>query len=99
MKPKCKDFFFLLAAAFFCVPFCFGQVSITPNKPDGIYKIGETVLWTLNFTDTSSIDSVQYTLKKGGLTILKKGVIYPKDKTVAISYFFNKPGAVLLDVR
>lgn len=99
MKNYTKNFLVLLVVALLSFTFCSGQVSITPNKQDGIYEIGETALWTLNLPINSVIDSIGYTLKKGGLTVLKKGFIYPKNKKATISHYFNESGAVLLDIH
>jgi len=89
---------FLLA---FFVGICFlsGQVTITSEKSSGIYEVGETALRTIHFDVEKPMDSVHYTLKKGGLTVSKKGVLYAEGQSISISYLFHEPGAVLLDVR
>ncbi|MFC2125872.1 acetylxylan esterase [Bacteroidota bacterium] len=75
------------------------QVSITPNNPEGVYKAGETVKWTLMKRDTITLDSVRYTLKKGGLTPAGSGSITFDNNMAEISYTFDSPGTILLDVR
>ncbi len=99
MKSKTNSFFILLAATLLSFNLSRAQVTVTPDKLSGVYETGETALWTLNLPKSNSIDSIGYTLKKGGLTILKKGFIYPKNKKATISHHFNEPGAILLDVR
>ena len=99
MKIKTINFFILLAATLLSFNLSRAQVTVTPDKSSGVYATGETAIWTLNLPKNSSIDSIGYTLKKGGLTILKKGFIYPKNKKATISHHFNEPGAILLDIR
>ncbi len=99
MKPHCKNFLTLLSLAFLTLSFSYGQVALTLDKKDGIYNTGENALWTLELQEGTVVDSIGYTLKKGGLTISKKGYIYPKNKKATISYYFNEPGAVLLNIN
>ncbi|WP_273566158.1 hypothetical protein [Maribacter halichondriae] len=85
----------------FFIGICFisAQVTITPERPNGIYKVGETALWTVDFDSETKVDSVHYAVKKGGLTVLKKGVLYTKGEKISVSHLFNEPGAVLLEVQ
>ncbi|MFK7812346.1 MAG: acetylxylan esterase [Maribacter sp.] len=99
MKHPINNLLLLLTVALLSFNFGRGQVSITSDKLDGIYEIGETALWTLDLAPDITIDSIGYTLKRGGLTILKKGFLYPQHKKATISHHFNEPGAILLDIR
>ncbi len=99
MKPHCKNFLTLLFLAFLTLSLSYGQVSLTLDKKDGIFSTGENALWTLELQEGTVVDSIGYTLKKGGLTLYKKGYIYPKNKKATISYYFNEPGAVLLNIN
>ncbi|CAN0519801.1 unnamed protein product, partial [Laminaria digitata] len=63
------------------------------------YEVDETALCTINFDSEKQLDSVYYMLKKGGLTISKKGILFSEGQPVSISHLFNEPGAILLDVR
>lgn len=80
------------------IHFFFGQLAITPDHPEGVYEIGETVTWSLNFNAEPPTDSIQFTLKRGGLTVLKKGILFSRNSKTVISHYFNEPGAVLLEV-
>jgi cephalosporin-C deacetylase-like acetyl esterase len=99
MKTYYKNFSTLLFFAFLTFGLSYGQVSLTPDKKDGIYRTGETALWTIELQAGTLVDSIGYTLKKGGLTLQKKGFLYPKNKKASISYYFNEPGAVLLNIN
>jgi len=101
MKLQKNITFVLLFFAILLYNFAIGQEEITLSldKKDGSYETGQTAIWTLNFSKNQFLDSVSFTLKKGGLTTLKKGFIYPKNDKASISYHFNAPGAVLLKLR
>lgn len=77
----------------------YSQITITPNKPGGVYEIGETITWRIQMSDTVELDSVRYELKKGGLQVIDKGFISFKKNEAEISHLFKEPGAVLLDLQ
>jgi cephalosporin-C deacetylase len=76
------------------------QITVTPDKPQGIYESGETVKWTLQLSDTSNLKSARYTLKKGGLVIAGEGMVnFNGNNQAEIRYTFDSPGWILLDIR
>lgn len=81
------------------LPHATGQVRIIPDKPDGIYRTGETVTWTVQLTGEKELDSLRYELIPGGLNIAERGLIHPADERAIIKYTFHAPGSVLLKVR
>lgn len=99
MKNKSGHFFLLFVIVLLSINFGISQVTITPQRTTGIYEVGETALWNITFNTEKPIDSVHYELKKGGLTILKKGILYNKGGAASVSHRFNAPGAVLLHVH
>ncbi len=84
---------------FFVLVFTSAQVEISPDKSNGIYEVGETVTWTVKMTGDAVLDSLRYTVKKGGLNIKEEGLIRLKDSAACISYSFDAPGSVLLIVQ
>lgn len=101
MKRQIHFLFALLCCAFLllnngCKK---AKVTVVPNKIGGVYETGETAVWTLKFPEHMRVDSLIYTIKKGGLTLLEKGILKPKDKKATISHRFTEPGAVLLHFR
>ena len=77
----------------------YSQITILPNKPSGVYEVGENVTWHIQMNDTVQLDSVRYELKKGGLKVIDKGFITFKENEAQISYIFKEPGTLLLDVQ
>lgn len=98
MERFSAKFLILLVVVFSTFSLSYGQVSLTLDKKDGIYRRGEIASWTLTLQDSIKLDSIRYTLKKGGLTLVKEGFIYPKNRMTSISHYFNEPGAVLLNI-
>ncbi|WP_416865328.1 MAG: acetylxylan esterase [Imperialibacter sp.] len=72
------------------------KVVITPDKADGVYKVGETVIWQLNCAE--DCDSVRYVLKKGGLMDIQHDDVSFEDGTPQVNYTFDAPGTMLLEV-
>ena len=70
------------------------QLDVTPDKPDGIYKTGETVNWTIKARGKQDLDSLHYHIKAGGLTSADQGLIHLVDSTATIQYTFDAPGGV-----
>src|SRR5690606_22339597 len=77
----------------------YSQITIIPNKPSGVYDVGETVTWRVQMSDTVQLDSVRYELKKGGLQVVDQGIISFKENEAQISYTLKEPGAILLDIQ
>ncbi len=75
------------------------QVIITPRDSSGIYKTGETAVWTLKQEGGVALDSVRYMLKKGGMEVISQGPVNFENNQARLSYTFETPGTVLLEVR
>lgn len=99
MKFINKPFFVLFLFIFCSTHLVQSQIFIRPDKPSGIYEVGDTVTWYIQKSDTVKIDTVKYTLKNGGLHSINKGIIQFNDHKATITHTFKEPGAVLLDLR
>lgn len=97
----CRSFFtILLASGLTWSGAVLAQITVTPDKPQGIYESGETVKWTLQLSDTSNLKSASYILKKGGLVITGEGTVnFNGNNQAEVRYTFDSPGWVLLDIR
>lgn len=76
----------------------YGQVEITSDHPDGIYKSGETVNWTIEVKDATKIDSLHYLILPGGLHATIEAPLKLNENKAVVSYKFTTPGSVLLKV-
>ncbi len=99
MKPTTPRFGSVMLFLFFILIQTSAQIEIVPDKADGIYELGETVNWTIIKTGDAQLDSLRYTIKKGGLSVIDEGIISLEDNTSSIKYSFNAPGSVLLIVQ
>jgi cephalosporin-C deacetylase-like acetyl esterase len=72
------------------------QVVVTPRHKDGIYKIGETVVWEVK---SDKLAQVPYTLKRDGLTKLQEGTLDLSKGPAQVETSLDAPGAVLLEIK
>ncbi len=75
------------------------QITITPNKSDGVFSIGQTANWEVRIMQEQPPDSIHYSIKNGGLTVLSEGSLDFRKNTAQLRHQFKTPGAVLLEVR
>lgn len=100
MKPLALR---LLVAAGILFSIAFGQANQTPpivtvvsDHANCQYKSGETVRWKLI---SSGPTASKYRILSGGLTEVAKGDVTYTDGAAELTYTFEKPGTVLLEVR
>jgi cephalosporin-C deacetylase-like acetyl esterase len=72
---------------------------VKPEKADGIYQIGETIRWRIEWKGEEPIAEARYTLKRGGMTELGKGAVPLTDNVGVLETTFDKPGALLAEVK
>lgn len=75
-------------------------LDIQPDRASGVYRVGETVTWTVSQTDGSSIlpAELNYVFKAGGATEVEAGSItLVEDQAMLISEF-TEPNTMLLEV-
>jgi cephalosporin-C deacetylase len=71
---------------------------VTPQKADGIYKIGETIHWQINCGGVAPDAEASYTLRRGGLTELSKGTLPLIHGAASLEASLDEAGALLLEV-
>ena len=70
---------------------------VTADHPSGIYRVGETVRWSLRWSGNDPAPAkVDYVVKKGGLTELSRGSVTLANGLGIVEARFEKPGALLL---
>ena len=74
-----------------------GRFVVTADRASGVYRVGETVRWNVQWTgDGPSPAQVGFTVKRGGLTELSKGSLMLSSGQGMVEARFEKPGALLL---
>ncbi len=75
------------------------QITISSSRPEGVFEVGDTVRWDIAFEKGASLDSLTYSLKKGGLTIVSEGPLPKKGNKAKLEHTFESPGALLLELQ
>lgn len=75
------------------------ELTITPDKADGIYKAGEAVRWQIEWKGSGQLSEVSYSIKKGGLTEIAKGTIALKSGAGTLESKLDEPGTLLAEVK
>ena len=99
MRSFYRFLLFLLLIIIHLTTFLKAQLVITSDKAESIYNSGETVKWTLQKDSTINLESVRYTVKKGGLSVVDQGQIEFINHQATVNYTLQIPGTILLDVR
>jgi cephalosporin-C deacetylase len=96
-KSSCILFFALVAlmAANLCRA---QQVVVMPDKSNGVYQVGETVHWTIEWKGDSNAPAANYILKNGGLTDVGHGDLSFSNNIATLESKFDKPNTMLLEV-
>ena len=77
------------------------MVTVTPDKPSGVYQIGDTVHWTVERSGGEAAAlpaSAHYALKSGGATVIKSGDVMFQNNRATFDYSFTAPGTVLAEI-
>ena len=84
-----------LAVANFC---CAQQMAVAPDKTNGVYQVGDTVHWTVEWKGGSNAPDANYILKSGGLTDVGHGDLTFSNSVATLESKFDKPNTMLLEV-
>ncbi|MCB0689696.1 MAG: acetylxylan esterase, partial [Saprospiraceae bacterium] len=77
----------------------YSKIRITPNREDRVFHTGETISWQITIDSVEKYDSLRYAIKPGALSTLEEGMLKVKKGKSNISYTFDKPGSVILEIR
>jgi len=73
-------------------------LTATPDKPTGVYQIGDTVHWTIQWNGGGAPPTAHYTLKSGGLTVAGQGDLAFTQNVATLASTFKEPNTLLLEV-
>jgi cephalosporin-C deacetylase-like acetyl esterase len=74
-------------------------LTVSADHEDGVYDVGQTVEWRIHQEGPSTQSSVNYTLKRGGLTPIGDGTAAIDNGTATVRAKFDSPGTLLLEVK
>ena len=72
-------------------------LALAPLQPSGIYAVGEHLGWKVTVPGPP-VASVQFTLRKNGLTVLRQDTLDLSSGAGVIETSLDEPGAVLLEI-
>ena len=74
-----------------------GRFMVTADHANGVYRVGETVRWSVKWTgEGTAPEKVDYVVKRGGLTEQSKGSVALNKGVGTVEAKFEAPGALLL---
>jgi cephalosporin-C deacetylase-like acetyl esterase len=73
------------------------ELSIAPDRADGVYAAGEPVTWTITAKDAAPAD-LAYTVKSGGMVEIAAGTLRFADGKATVKASLDGPGTLLLGV-
>ena len=99
IRPKypCVSVFTLVALI--AASPCRAQMVVAPDRPDGVYQVGDTVHWTVNWKGESNPPAAHWSLKRGGLTNAGRNDLNFKNNAAEIETRFDAPGTMLIEVQ
>ncbi|HLK57888.1 MAG TPA: acetylxylan esterase [Chthonomonadaceae bacterium] len=74
-------------------------LTAAPDRVDGVYKVGDTVHWTVTWSGDADVPPIHYTLKSGGLKGVAQGDLSFSKHVATLDSKFDAPGTLLLDVQ
>ncbi|HVU27760.1 MAG TPA: acetylxylan esterase [Verrucomicrobiae bacterium] len=83
----------------FAANFCRAQMTVAPDRADGIYRVGDIVHWTIAWQGASPAPAAHYTLKNNGLNEIRQGDLNFTNNAAGIETVFNAPGTILVEVK
>jgi cephalosporin-C deacetylase-like acetyl esterase len=75
------------------------QLVIVPDRAGGIYQVGDTVHWQVEWKEESDPPPAHYRLLKGQLTEAGQGDLNFSNKAAGLETRFDAPGAMLVEVK
>jgi cephalosporin-C deacetylase len=88
-----------IACALVVANWCCAQpIRIEPDRTNGVYQIGDTVHWTVEWKGGTNAPVARYTLKSGGLTNVGQGNLNFTDNVATLESKFDAPNTMLVEV-
>ena len=75
------------------------MVEVAPDHSNGVYRVGETVRWRVEWKDASNAPAANYVFLSGGFTNAGKGELQFTNCVAELTSTFSAPGTMLLEVK
>jgi cephalosporin-C deacetylase len=88
----------LLASVLVSTLIARAQVTVAPDRTNGIYAVGDTVHWTIT-SHTNTITNATYVFKSGGLKDVGHGNLVLTNNAAQLETKFDAPDTMLVEVK
>ena len=75
------------------------QIVITPDKSNGVYQVGETVHWQVEWRGGTNTPRARYQFLRDGMTDVGQGILDFSNHGAFLETRFDAPGAMLVEVQ
>ncbi len=72
-----------------------GALSVSCEKPDGVYQLGQTIRWQVRWNGPDDVSTASYSLKTGGRTEIEKGPLTFDHGSATITAKLDQPNTIL----
>jgi cephalosporin-C deacetylase len=97
MRFKCCSFLIVLAPVI--AGLCRAQqVVVAPDNASGVYQVGDTVHWRIEWKGDTNLPTAHYKSLRGDLTADGQGDLIFSNNLAALDTRFDAPGTVLVEV-
>src|ERR1700679_2609311 len=73
-------------------------LSVACERADGVFDVGQTIVWHVQWNGPGDIKSASYVLKSGGREVVDKGDLSLPGGKTTLSIKLDKPNTILADV-
>src|SRR5688572_2143720 len=74
------------------------QLTVSTDRASGVYKVGDSVKWTVAWKGDAPAPAARYVFKSGGLKEVGGGVLTSEDNVATVESKFDAPNTMLLEV-
>ena len=99
LRALCRLLVVVPAFFLFVQPGWAQSLTLTPLKQSGTCEVGEKIGWAVEARGNQKFSSVNYTLKKNGLTVFKTDALDLSSGKATIETSLDEPGSVLLEIQ
>ena len=74
------------------------SLTVSPDRGDGLYQVGDTVHWTVESQGSDELSDVSFVVKEGGRRVVAQGELAFRNQIARLETTFDTPNTVLVDV-
>ncbi len=75
------------------------QLVVAPDEGGGVYQVGQSMHWHVDWQGKDPAPTVHYSLKRGGMTEIDKGELVLTNNHASVAGRFDNPGTLLMEVK